>query len=47
MLNKFSGTAVIVEVGFISNANDLKLMKGNTVLIGKQIATGIINYLTK
>ncbi len=47
VLNKYSGTAVLVEVGFISNASDLNLMKSNTSEIGKQIATGIINYLSK
>jgi len=47
VLNKYTGTAVLVEVGFISNASDLNLMKSNTSEIGKQIATGIINYLSK
>ena len=47
VLNKYSGTAVLVEVGFISNASDLNLMKNNTSDIGKQIATGIINYLNQ
>ncbi|MCK9271891.1 MAG: N-acetylmuramoyl-L-alanine amidase, partial [Bacteroidales bacterium] len=47
VLNKFTGTAVLVEVGFISNASDLNIMKSNTSEIGKQIATGIINYLSK
>jgi RHS repeat-associated protein len=47
VLNKFSCTAVLVEVGFISNANDLCTMKSNSSEIGKQIASGIINYLNK
>jgi len=47
VLNKYTGTAVLVEVGFISNASDLNIMKGNAPEIGKQIATGIINYLKK
>ena len=47
VLNKYSGTAVLVEAGFISNTNDLKILKNNTSKIGKQIATGIINFTTK
>jgi len=46
VLNKFSGTAVLVEVGFISNASDLSKLKSNTTKIGGEIANGIINYLT-
>lgn len=47
VLNKYTGTAVLVEVGFISNSSDLNLMKTNAPEAGKQIATGIINYLNK
>lgn len=42
VLNDFSGDAsILIEVGFISNANDVKLMTTKTDEISKQIATGI------
>ncbi|MCE1190375.1 MAG: N-acetylmuramoyl-L-alanine amidase [Ignavibacteria bacterium] len=47
VLNQYSGTAVLVEAGFISNANDLKIMNTNSSQIGTEIGTGIINYLEK
>jgi RHS repeat-associated protein len=47
VLNKYSGTAVLVEAGFVSNASDLNIMKTNATQIGTDIATGIINYLQK
>jgi RHS repeat-associated protein len=46
VLNNYSGTAVLVEAGFISNDTDLNIMKTNSTQIGTEIATGIINYLT-
>merc|ERR1711991_798324 len=45
VLRNFGGTAVLVEVGFISNANDLRIIKANIDKIGTQIASGIIGYL--
>lgn len=45
ILNKFKGAAVLVEAGFISNPQDLLVMKGNSSEIGKEIATGIVCYL--
>ena len=45
VLNKFKGTAVLVEAGFISNAQDLSVMKGSSLEIGKEIAAGIISYM--
>ena len=47
VLNKYKGTAVLVEAGFISNASDLNTMTTNSEQIGIDIATGIINYLSK
>jgi N-acetylmuramoyl-L-alanine amidase len=44
VLNKFKGTAVLVEAGFISNPRDLSIMKNNATSVGRDIATGIINY---
>jgi N-acetylmuramoyl-L-alanine amidase len=48
VLNRFSstGAAVLVEVGFITNTNDVKLMISNSEQIGKEIATGIYMFLT-
>lgn len=46
VLTSFTGTAVLVEVGFISNSGDLNKMQNQSTEIGSQIATGIINYLT-
>jgi N-acetylmuramoyl-L-alanine amidase len=45
VLNKFKGTAVLVEAGFISNSSDLNKLKTKSTEIGNSIATGIINYL--
>jgi RHS repeat-associated protein len=44
VLNKFKGTAVLVEAGFISNPRDLSIMKNNAATVGRDIASGIINY---
>jgi RHS repeat-associated protein len=45
VLNKFKGTSVLVEAGFISNKSDLNILKTKRSEVGQQIATGIINYL--
>ncbi|MFA6922877.1 MAG: N-acetylmuramoyl-L-alanine amidase [Bacteroidales bacterium] len=46
VLRDFKGkAAALVEVGFISNANDVVLMKTNADEIGKQIATGVYKFL--
>jgi len=46
VLNQFKGNAVVlIEVGFISNLNDVKLMTTNADQIGKEIATGTYKYL--
>jgi RHS repeat-associated protein len=45
VLNKYDGTAVLVEAGFISNTIDLNILKTKSPEIGNSIATGIINYL--
>jgi N-acetylmuramoyl-L-alanine amidase len=47
VLNGFSstGTAVLIEVGFISNSNDVNKMSNQADRIGKQIATGIYMHL--
>ena len=47
VLNNFSGTAVLVEAGFISNSSDLQILQTKSTEIGQQIATGIIKYLSK
>lgn len=47
VLNGFSGTAVLVEAGFISNAGDLNILKTQSTEVGNQIATGILNFLKK
>ena len=47
VLNGFSGTAVLVEAGFISNSGDLNILKTQSTEVGNQIATGIINFLKK
>jgi RHS repeat-associated protein len=47
VLNEFKGVAVLVEAGFISNASDLETMKTNAEQIGREIATGIMNYFKK
>jgi RHS repeat-associated protein len=47
VLNTFSGTAVLVEAGFISNSSDLQILQTKSTEIGQQIATGIIKYLSK
>ena len=46
VLNQFKGTAsVLVEVGFISNNNDVLLMTQNADEIGREIALGVYKYL--
>lgn len=45
LLKGFKKTAVLVEAGFISNPDDLKLLKSKTSVIGEQIAEGIITHL--
>ena len=45
LLRHFRGPAVLVEAGFISNASDRAIVQKQSVQIGAQIATGIINYL--
>jgi RHS repeat-associated protein len=47
VLNRFSGTgpAVLVEVGFITNDRDVKLMSSNYEDIGREIAVGIYTYI--
>jgi len=46
VLNKFQGDAsVLIEVGFITNASDAKTISEKSDEIGKQIATGIINFI--
>ncbi len=47
VLNNFSGTAVLVEAGFISNSSDLQILQTKSTEIGQQIATGIIKHLSK
>ena len=45
VLNKFEGTAVLVEAGFISNESDRNIMTTQAAQIGTEIAKGIMNYL--
>lgn len=45
VLNKFAGTAVLIEAGFISNTNDLSNMSNHTEKIAHEIADGINNYI--
>jgi N-acetylmuramoyl-L-alanine amidase len=45
VLNKFSGVSALVEAGFISNSDDLNIMKTQYAQIGTEIASGIIAYL--
>ncbi len=45
LLNKFDGTSVLVEAGFISNTEDLAIMKEKSEKIGEEIAAGILAYL--
>jgi N-acetylmuramoyl-L-alanine amidase len=47
VLNRFSGTgpAVLIEVGFITNDSDVKLMTNNYEDIGREIAIGIYTYI--
>ena len=44
-INKFKGPAVLVEAGFISNASDRQLLQNRSAQIGKEIASGIANYI--
>jgi N-acetylmuramoyl-L-alanine amidase len=44
-INKFKGPAVLVEAGFISNASDRGKLQNQSGQIGKEIASGILNYL--
>lgn len=48
VLNRFSSTgpAALVEVGFITNQGDVKLMVSKADQIGKEIATGIYKFMT-
>jgi N-acetylmuramoyl-L-alanine amidase len=45
VLNQFSGISVLVEAGFISNADDLAIMKTKAEQIGNEIAAGILGNL--
>lgn len=45
LLNKFDGISVLVEAGFISNTEDLAIMKDKSEKIGEEIALGILAYL--
>lgn len=45
LLNKFTGTSVLVEAGFISNTEDLAIMKDKSKEIGEEIASGILAYM--
>ncbi|NLB87560.1 MAG: hypothetical protein GX793_10930, partial [Bacteroidales bacterium] len=45
VLRNFSGQSVLVEAGFISNEDDLTILKTKTEEVGQEVAAGIINYL--
>jgi len=49
VLNKTKMPAVLVEIGFLSNQSDLTKIQSESNLksIGKEIATGIINYFNE
>lgn len=47
VLNGFPEIAVLIEAGFISNSEDLKILTSKANEIGEQIAKGIIDYLKK
>ena len=46
MYNKINKTGVLVELGFLSNANDRSILLNSTkrLKLLDDIATGIINY---
>ena len=41
------GASVLIEAGFISNNVDLDIIKNNSSEMGKEIGSGIINYLNR
>lgn len=45
VLKMFNGPGALVEVGYINNLDDLKLLKTKQAEIGKNIADGIINFV--
>jgi N-acetylmuramoyl-L-alanine amidase len=45
VLNLFKGTAVLVEAGFMTNPDDLAILRSSSSRIGQDIAQGVINYL--
>ncbi|MEZ4988643.1 MAG: N-acetylmuramoyl-L-alanine amidase [Saprospiraceae bacterium] len=46
VLREFNGAAsVLIEVGFITNPNDVTKIQNNTFWIGAEIAAGIYKYI--
>jgi N-acetylmuramoyl-L-alanine amidase len=47
VLRKFSGPAVLIEAGYLSNKADREVITNQGVKIGKQIGAGIIRYIDR